>query len=181
MAPKSKSLIFTQKLHNGPKLHHGHQNLTKRHLGPQYLKVLRALLFFMRKNAPGITGHENPKVLFSHENCIMGWKCTTGTKIGARDTSDLKTDKLSQHYGFLCITMHQGSQGTKTQKFYFRTKIAQWAEIAPRAPKFDQGAPRTSIPKSDPSIMVFYAKECTRDYGAPKPKSLIFAWKLHKW
>ena len=123
----------------------------------QNWKVLRALWFFMHKNTPRIKGDQNPKVWFPHENCTMGRKCTTGTKIGPRGTSDLKTEKCSKHYGFLCIRMHQGSQGTKTQKSYIRTKIGQMAENAPTSPKYDHGTQRTSKLKSAPCIMVFYA------------------------
>ena len=76
--------------------------------------------------------------------------------------------------------MHQGSWGTKFQKSYFRTKITQMAENGLLAPKLDPGAPPISMLKSGMTIMVFYALECTKDHGAPKPKSLIFARKLHK-
>ena len=138
-------------------MNHGHQNLTTGYLGPQNWKVFQALWFFMHKNAPGITGHQNPKVLFWHENFTMCQKLNTGTKIGRQGTTDLKTENRFEHYGFLCIRMHQGSWGTKTQKSYFRTKIAQWAENAPRAPKLDHRAPLTSKLKSAPSITVFYA------------------------
>ena len=120
-------------------------------------KVLQELWFFMHKNAPGITGHQNPKVLFSHKNCTMGRKCTTGTKIRPQGTSNLKTEKCSEHYGFLCIRMHQGWQGTKTQKSYFRTKIVQMVENAPPTPKLDHRAPRTSKRKRVLSFMVLYA------------------------
>ena len=106
-------------------------------------------MVFKHKNAPGITGHQNPNVLFSHENYRNGRKWSTGTKIGPRGTTDLKTEKCSEHYGFLSIRMHQGSRDTKIQKSYFHTKIAQWAENAPRAPKLDHGG--TSEPKTEKS------------------------------
>ena len=57
----------------------------------------------------------------------------------------------------LCIRMPQGSRGNKTQKSYFRMKIAQMAENAPPTPKLDQGAPHTLKLKRVPSIMFFYA------------------------
>ncbi|MER8109714.1 hypothetical protein, partial [Acinetobacter baumannii] len=79
--------------------------------------------------------HQNPKVLFSHDNCANGKKSTTDTKIGPRGTMDFKTEKCSVHYGFLYIRMHLGSRGTKTQKAYFRTKISQMAENATTTPK----------------------------------------------
>ena len=190
-------------------MHHRQQNWTTGHHEPQNWKVLQALRFFMHKNAPGIAGQQNPKFLFSHENCTMGrkcttatkigprgttdlktkkcsknygfmhkntpWitghqnrkvlflhgnctmgrKCTTGTKIGPRGTSDLKTEKCFEHYGFLCVRMRQGSRGTKTQKSYFRIKIAQMAKNASPIPKLDHGAPWTSKLKRVSSMMVF--------------------------
>ena len=111
----------------------------------------------MHKNAPGITGHQNPKVLFWQKIAPSAENARQAPKLDHRGTMDLKTEKCSEHYAFLCIRMHQGSRGTKTQKAYFRTKIAEMAKNATPEPKLDHEAPRTSKLKSVPSIMVLYA------------------------